>query len=108
MPEAAVDEDHLALAGKVEGGRPGQGAAMQAEAVAAGVDEAAGGELGAGALRSNARHAFGALGARSVGPRRSKAPTPNPAPALSRPRRPAPRTDQWRESGPSQRAEAGP
>lgn len=44
--------------------RPGQVAAVQAEAVAEGVDQAADGELGAGVLAANAGHAFGALGVR--------------------------------------------
>ena len=61
MPETAVDQDHLPPAGKDQVGRAGQIAAMQAEAVAEGVDQTADGQLGAGVLAANARHAFGAL-----------------------------------------------
>ena len=62
MPETAVDEDDLAPTGEDQVGRAGQVAAMQAEAVAEGVDQATDGELGAGVLAADAGHAFGALG----------------------------------------------
>jgi len=61
MPETAVDEVDLPSAGKDQVGRAGQVAAMQAEAIAKRVDEAAHGEFRAGVLSANARHAFRAL-----------------------------------------------
>ncbi|MNY44942.1 hypothetical protein D3C86_1800110 [compost metagenome] len=48
MPEAVMDEDHFAQAGKDKTGYAGQIASVQAKAVAEGTDEAAAaGELGA-------------------------------------------------------------
>ena len=61
IPETAVDEDDLAPAAKDQVGRAGQVAAMQAEAVAEGVDETADDELGAGVLAADAGRAFAAL-----------------------------------------------
>ena len=52
----------IAPPGEDQVGHAGQVAAMQTEAVAEGVDEAAYGEFGSGILPANAGHAFGVIG----------------------------------------------
>src|SRR6185437_13719876 len=56
VPEAAVDEDHLAAAGKHQVRRAGQVAAVQTVAVAGAVDQAADEQLRLSVLAADARH----------------------------------------------------
>ena len=62
MPETAVDEDHLPARGEHQIGFAGQFRAVEAVAVAHGVDQGPDPHLGGAALALDAGHAFAALG----------------------------------------------